>query len=97
MSCVSGVDAPIKPYALTKRRNAEYFCKTPPEQRGERRRQMLEATPEALRALSDDVKRIANDAPACVFAGRDVIEASNANWNVVDLLSDTCDTCGEEA
>ena len=97
VSCVSGVDAPIKPYALTKRRNAEYFCKTPPEQRGERRRQMLEATPEALRALSDDVKRIANDAPACVFAGRDVIEASNANWNVVDLLSDTCDTCGEEA
>lgn len=97
VSCVSGVDAPIKHYALTKRRNAEYFCKTPPEQRGERRRQMLEATPEALRALSDDVKRIANDAPACVFAGRDVIEASNANWNVVDLLSDTCDTCGEEA
>ena len=94
MSCVSGVDAPIKPYALTKRRNAEYFCKTPPEQRSVRRRQMLEATPEALRALSDDVKRIANDAPACVFAGRDVIEASNANWNVVDLLSDTC---GEEA
>lgn len=47
--------------------------------------------------MSDDVKRIANDAPACVFAGRDVIEASNANWNVVDLLSDTCDTCGEEA
>ena len=97
VSCVSGVDAPIKPYALTKRRNAEYFCKTPPEQRSVRRRQMLEATPEALRALSDDVKRIANDAPACVFAGRDVIEASNANWNVVDLLSDTCDTCGEEA
>lgn len=98
VSCVSGVDAPLKPYALTKRRNAEYFCKMPPEQRSERRQQMLETTPDALRALSDDVKRIAREAPACVFAGRDVIEASDANWNVVDLLGDTCeDACGEEA
>lgn len=86
VSCVSGMDAPLKPYALTKRRNAEYFCKTPSGKRAERRRQMLESTPDALRALAADISRIAREAPACVFAGREAIEASEADWNVVELM-----------
>ena len=86
VSCVSGMDAPLKPYALTKRRNAEYFCGVASGARAERRRQMLEATPKALRALAGDVARIATEAPACVFAGREAIEASGANWNAIDLM-----------
>lgn len=86
VSCVSGMDAPLKPYALTKRRNAEYFCKTPSGKRAERRQQMLKSTPDALRALAADISRIAREAPACVFAGREAIEASEADWNVVELM-----------
>lgn len=86
VSCVSGMDAPLKPYTLTKRRNAEYFCKTPSGRRAERRQQMLESTPDALRALAADISRIARDAPACVFAGREAIEASEVDWNVVELM-----------
>lgn len=86
VSCVSGMDAPLKPYTLTKRRNAEYFCKTPSGRRAERRQQMLESTPDALRALAADISRIAREAPACVFAGREAIEASEVDWNVVELM-----------
>lgn len=86
VSCVSGMDAPLKPYTLTKRRNAEYFCKTPSGKRAERRQQMLESTPDALRALAADISRIAREAPACVFAGREAIEASEVDWNVVELM-----------
>lgn len=86
VSCVSGKDAPLKPYTLTKRRNAEYFCKTPSGKRAERRQQMLESTPDALRALAADISRIAREAPACVFAGREAIEASEVDWNVVELM-----------
>lgn len=86
VSCVSGMDAPLKPYALTKRRNAEYFCKTPSGKRAERRQQMLESTPDALRALTANISRIAREAPACVFAGREAIEASEVDWNVVELM-----------
>lgn len=86
VSCVSGVDAPIKPYALTKRRNAEYLCKIPHERRAQRRREMLDATPEALRALGNDITRIASEAPSCVFGGREIIEASRADWNVIELM-----------
>lgn len=86
VSCVSGMDAPLKPYTLTKRRNAEYFCKTPSGKRAERRQQMLESTPDALRALAADISRIAREAPACVFAGREAIETSEVDWNVVELM-----------
>lgn len=86
VSCVSGMDAPLKPYTLTKRRNAEYFCKTPSGKRAERRQQMLESTPDALRALAADISRIAREAAACVFAGREAIEASEVDWNVVELM-----------
>ena len=86
VSCVSGMDAPMKPYALTKRRNTTYLAGLDPHAREERRAQMLAATPGELRSLGADVTRIAAESPTCVFGGREVIAKSNADFNVVDLL-----------
>lgn len=86
VSCVSGMDAPVKPYALTKRRNTTYLARLDPHAREERRAQMLAATPGELRSLGADVTRIAAESPTCVFGGREVITKSNADFNVVDLL-----------
>lgn len=86
VSTVSGNDAPVKPYALTKRLNGAYFSKRTPEYREQLRSEMLATTPERLRELGSDVAQVAEKAPRCVFGGREVIEASNAGWNVVDLL-----------
>ena len=86
VSCVSGMDAPVKPYALTKRRNTTYLAGLDPHAREERRAQMLAATPGELRSLGTDVTRIAAESPSCVFGGRDVIAKSNAGFNVVDLM-----------
>ena len=86
VSCVSGMDAPVKPYALTKRRNTTYLAGLDPHAREERRAQMLAATPAELRSLGADVTRIAAESPTCVFGGRDVIAKSNAGFNVVDLM-----------
>lgn len=87
VSCVSGMDAPVKPYALTKRRNTTYLAGLDPHAREERRAQMLAATPGELRSLGTDVTRIAAESPTCVFGGRDVIAKSNAGFNVIDLLA----------
>ena len=87
VSCVSGMDAPVKPYALTKRRNTTYLAGLDPHAREERRAQMLAATPAELRSFGADVTRIAAESPICVFGGRDVIAKSNAGFNVVDLLA----------
>ena len=86
VSCVSGMDAPVKPYALTKRRNTTYLAGLDPNAREKRRAQMLAATPGELRSLGADVTRIAAESPTCVFGGRDVIAKSNADFNVVDLM-----------
>lgn len=86
VSCVSGMDAPVKPYALTKRRNTTYLAGLDPHAREERRAQMLAATPGELRSLGADVTRIAAVSPTCVFGGRDVVAKSNAGFNVIDLL-----------
>lgn len=86
VSCVSGMDAPVKPYALTKRRNTTYLAGLDPHAREERRAQMLAATPGELRSLGADVTRIAAASPTCVFGGHDVIAKSNAGFNVIDLL-----------
>lgn len=86
VSCVSGMDAPVKPYTLTKRRNTTYLAGLDPHAREERRAQMLAATPGELRSLGTDVTRIAAESPTCVFGGRDVIAKSNAGFNVIDLL-----------
>ena len=86
VSCVSGMDAPVKPYALTKRRNTTYLAGLDPDAREKRRAQMLAATPGELRSLGTDVTRIAAESPTCVFGGRDVIAKSNADFNVVDLM-----------
>ena len=87
VSCVSGMDAPVKPYALTKRRNTTYLAGLDPHAREERRAQMLAATPAELRSLGADVTRIAAASPTCVFGGREVIAKSNAGFTVVDLLA----------
>ncbi len=87
VSCVSGMDAPVKPYALTKRRNTTYLAGLDPHAREERRAQMLAATPGELRSLGADVTRIAAESPTCVFGGREVIAKSNANFNIVDLFA----------
>ena len=86
VSTVSGNDAPVKPYALTKRINGAYFSKRTPGYRERLRSEMLTTTPERLRELGSDVAQVAEKAPRCVFGGREIIEASNAGWNVVDLL-----------
>ena len=86
VSTVSSNDAPVKPYALTKRLNGAYFSKRTPGYREQLRSEMLATTPKRLRELGSDVAQVAEKAPRCVFGGREIIEASSAGWNVVDLL-----------
>nr|WP_308623037.1 insulinase family protein [uncultured Enorma sp.] len=86
VSTVSGLDAPVKPYGLAKRQDGAFFSGRPADFRAVTRAEMLATTPERLRMLGDAVTRVAAEAPVCVFGGRDIIEASDAGWNVIDLL-----------
>ena len=87
VSCVASHDAPVKPYALTRRQNAEFFSKRPVHWREQLRAEMLATTPEKLRSLGEVIGRVAEESALCVFGGREVIERSNAGLNPIDLLA----------
>ncbi len=87
VSCVASHDAPVKPYALTRRQNAEFFSKRPVHWREQLRAEMLATTPEKLRSLGEVIGRVAEESALCVFGGREVIDRSNAGLNPVDLLA----------
>ena len=86
VSCAAGCDTPLKPYALTKRQNGEYFTKRPAGWREQMRSEMLAATLQDVCDLGEAVARVAAEAPLCVFGGRELIEASGADLVPVDLL-----------
>ena len=76
VSSVSSHDAPVKPYALARRQDGEFFAGRPVDWRERLRSDMLSATPEQIRSFGADVTRVADEAPLCVFGGRELIEAS---------------------
>ncbi len=86
ISCAAAHDAPLKPFALARRQDTAYFSKRPASFREDLRRGMLEATPQSVAALGEQVSAMAKAAPVCVFGGRDIVERSEADFNVVDLL-----------
>ena len=87
VSCVSGHDAPVKPYGLARRQDGEFFAQRPVDWRESLRASMLAATPRSLRALADDVERVATQAPLCVFGGRDIIDRSTAGLEAIDFMA----------
>ena len=78
VSSVSSHDAPVKPYALARRQDSEFFAHRPAGWRAHLRETMLSATPEKLRSLGPTVTKVAEEAPLCVFGGREILEASDA-------------------
>lgn len=86
VSCAASYNAPLKPYALARRQDADWLCRLAPDDRQKTRAELIATTPEDLRALGDEVARVAKEAPLCVFGGREIIEASHADLNVVDLM-----------
>lgn len=87
VSCVASHDAPVKPYELARRQDMMYLSDWPKDRRAHLRETMLSTTPEQLRALGAHVTRVAEEAPLCVFGGRDLIEASKLELTPIDLLA----------
>lgn len=86
VSCTAGLDAPVTPYALAARQDGEFLSRRPAGWRAALREDVLKTTPADLRRLGPELTRVAAEAPLCVFGGREIIEASELNLNVVELV-----------
>ncbi|WP_270298567.1 hypothetical protein [Eggerthella sinensis] len=78
-----------------RRQDGDFFGGRTPESRLETRTQMIETSAEMietsaeqLRGLAGPIARAVEENDVCVFGNRDIIEASSADLDVVDLLNE---------
>ncbi|RDB70752.1 insulinase family protein [Eggerthella sinensis] len=88
VSTVAGFDTPLKARGLVRRQDGDFFGGRTPESRLETRTQMIETSAEQLRGLARPIARAVEENDVCVFGNRDIIEASSADLDVVDLLNE---------
>ncbi len=88
VSTVAGFDTPLKARGLVRRQDGDFFGGRTPESRLETRTQMIETSAEQLRGLAGPIARAVEENDVCVFGNRDIIEASSADLDVVDLLNE---------
>ncbi|MEG0505092.1 MAG: peptidase M16, partial [Raoultibacter sp.] len=87
ISSVASLDAPSKPREVARRQDGDWFCKRPEAYRETLREQLLATTPEKLRAHGNELAQIVAHDVRCAFGSRSIIEGSNAQYDVVDLLN----------
>lgn len=88
VSCVAGMDAPVKPRALGRRLDAERLAQRSASWRDERRGEMLKTTPEKLNALAKPLAQLPANRGIVIFGGKEIIEASKlAGLHVTELFT----------
>lgn len=86
VSTVSSMDAPLRPHAASRVQDGWFFAGYNPAERQMVRQQVIDATPEQLRALGSAVEQLAGEGYRCVFGNGDIIRSSKRQWHVVELL-----------
>lgn len=88
VSTVAGIDAPLKARELMRRQDGMFLSGYTPEERARARREVIAATPDDVRALGRAVTRAVDQHLVCVVGNREVIERSQENFTVVDVLGE---------
>ena len=88
VSSVAGFDTPVKTRALIRRQDGAFFSARVPGDRTKARQEIIEATPEKLHALANDVRAAAQAGMLCVFGNKAILENSKLNLSVIDLLNE---------
>lgn len=86
VSTVASHDAPVKPRLVARRQDVALFSGKPADHREALRAEKLATTPEKLRSFAPVFERIASEGAVCAFGGKDVLEASKRDWDIIDLL-----------
>ena len=88
VSVVAGHDAPIKPRLLARRQDGEFLADRPEGWHALIREEILDTTPEKVRALAPALAELPERRAYCVFGGRSQIEASGLDLTVIELMGE---------
>ena len=86
VSSVANHDAPVKPRALARRQDGNWFRGRSPEWLNETREQIIATTAADVRALAEPLADVAPTRGICVFGSRDAIQASGIDFEVIELM-----------
>ena len=86
VSCVAGIDAPLKARDRVRRQDGMYFGGYTCEQRAMIRNQVIEARSEDVRALGSMVERVVEPGCVCVVGGKRLIDSMREDLHVIDLF-----------
>ena len=87
VATVAGLDAPVKPRSLVRRQASQFFGNFAPAERLRLRNQVIATEPADVRALAGVVREATAKDARCVFGSREIVESSQADYTVVDLLA----------
>ena len=88
VSTVAGFDTPLKARALVRRQDGDFFGGRTPQSRLKTRSQMIEADAATLRSLAEPIAEAIAQCAVCAFGNKDILESSNTNLEVIDLLNE---------
>ncbi len=86
ISAVAGLDAPVSARARGRRLDADRICRRPEGWRRRLRSQMLSCTLDDLRERGRALAELGARRVTCAFGGREILEASHAGLELVDLM-----------
>ena len=86
VSCVAGIDAPLKARDRVRHQDGMYFGGYTCEQRAMIRNQVIEARSEDVRALGSMVERVVEPGCVCVVGGKRLIDSMREDLHVIDLF-----------
>ena len=88
VSTVAGYDSPTKPRALARRQDSARISDRPEGWREMLRQQVIDCTLEQVRSCANVLSKLPERRAVCVFGGKQLIEASEAELEVIDLMAD---------
>lgn len=86
VSAVAGHDAPVKPRALARRQDGDFFRGRDAAWRDETRSQMIATTADDVHALADALADLAQGSGICVFGSRETVAASGIDFEITELM-----------
>ncbi|MCD8317167.1 MAG: peptidase M16, partial [Eggerthellaceae bacterium] len=88
VSTVAGIDNPLKARDLIRRQDGQFFSHSDPDIRFEIREQVIGSSPEDVKSLGKILTEATDEQYICTIGSKELIEASNEDFKVIDLLND---------
>ena len=86
MATVAHIDAPTKPRLMIHKQVVHFLTHQSAEERAKARRDVIETDIETMRSHADTLRRVIDAQAICVFGNREIIESSNTDFEVVELI-----------